>query len=85
MAKPKLTLAELKALKPGEKIHVRYEEEGDSCGPRMDGVFTVAQIDDEMLIVEDENGTEEFPFDTWDEETQEFYQDDGHGIIRRVR
>jgi hypothetical protein len=81
VAKPKLTLAELKALKSGDKVHVRYKEDGKS---RLNGVFSVLENTDEMLIVQDEMGPEEFPWDTWDDECEEFNEDDGIGVIRKA-
>lgn len=78
----KLTLAELKALVPGEKVYVRYQNYDEDV-PRLDGEFDVLENNSSMLVVDDGMGPEEFCWDTWNGNT--FVESGGEGTIRRVR
>lgn len=72
----RLTLAELRALKPGEKVKVHYAEEGRP--PRLEGTFVVEEVTADLILVSDSYGAEEFTWRDWDEVNNHF--DDGQGI-----
>lgn len=79
----RLTLAELKALKPGDKVHVCYQEDGGEVS-RLDHEFEVLENNADMLVVIDNYGPEEFPWKEWDSVCQEFANaNGGHGVFTR--